>query len=92
MRKNKTNLTLESLALTLCASMVIVVVLALTEIIFGWGVIWGCLTLLLHPVARKIIEVWHENRCRDLDDLWRALQAEQEEPGDLQTISEYPYY
>ena len=39
MRKNKTNLTLEILALTLCASMAIVVVLALIEIIFGWGVI-----------------------------------------------------
>ena len=50
--------------------MAIVVVLALIEIIFGWGVIWGCLALLLHPVVRKIIEVWHENRCRDLDDLW----------------------
>lgn len=92
MRKNKTNLTLETLALTLCASMAIVVVLALIEIIFGWGVIWGCLALLLHPLARKIIEVWHENRCRDLDDLWEALQAEEEELGDLQTISEYPYY
>lgn len=92
MRKNKTNLTLETLALTLCASMAIVVVLALIEIIFGWGVIWGCFTLLLHPLARKIIEVWHENRCGDLDDLWEALQADKEEPGDLQTISEYPYY
>ena len=92
MRKNKTNLTLETLALTLCASMAIVVVLALIEIIFSWGVIWGCFALLLHPFARKVIEVWHENRCRDLDDLWRALQAEEEEPGDLQTISEYPYY
>ena len=92
MRKNKTNLTLEALALTLCASMAIVVVLALIEIIFDWGVIWGCFALLLHPFAGKIIKVWHENRCRDLDDLWRALQAEEEEPGDLQTVSEYPYY
>ena len=92
MKKNKINLTLEALALTLCASMAIIMVLALIEFIFGWGVIWGCFALLLHPFARKIIEVWHENRCIDLDDLWKALQGEQEEPGDLQTISEYPYY
>ena len=92
MRKNKTNLTLEALALTLCGSMAIVVVLALIEIIFGWGVIWGCFALLLHPIAGKVIEVWHENHCRDLDDLWEALQAEKEESDDLPTISEYPYY
>ena len=82
----------KAIGLAICIAMVIVVVLALTELIFGWGVIWGFLAILLYPMADQVIKIWKENNCRDLEDLLEALKEPEEEPGDLQSASAYPYY
>ena len=59
-------------------SLMLTVILCLLHL-FGWGVVFVAIFIVLLPVVKTLVEIWNKENCIDLDDLKDVIFTEDKE-------------
>lgn len=67
-----------TIGISFLVSFVLTTIFALLSLL-SWGIVCGLITFICTPLVKIIIDIYEEEECLDLQDLWNVLTKEDDD-------------
>ena len=67
-----------TIGISFLVSFVLTTIFALLSLL-SWGIVCGLIAFICTPLVKIIIDIYEEEKCLDLQDLWNVLTKEDDD-------------